>query len=632
MSRLSKYRKLIVLCMDMFILIMCGVTIFFLSPGGNGTGGRNIIPVLPNFLLLVSCVLIFQIVFQSYDTLWRYAESREYLTLLCGVGCGAFLFLLITQFFVKRSISLLYVLSVIMSTVVLMLLMRFFYRAFRQRNIQAARRTGKRHIAIIGAGSAGVALFHEIVNNQESPYQVDCFFDDDPSKIHRKIKGVEIKGPISELPSIMKNSSAYEIILAIPSLDTERRRQILDICNRTQSRVKILPSTLEMMLGPKRGLTSQIRNIKIDDLLGRSAVELDCKSVHDFIQGQVVLVTGGGGSIGSELCRQIASIGPKKLIVLDIYENNAYDLQQELRREYGEDLDLHVEIASVRDEDKLFEVFEAYRPAVVFHAAAHKHVPLMEDCPEEAIKNNVFGTWNAIRAADRTGVQRFVLISTDKAVNPTNVMGATKRLCEMLLQTMRDSKTDFIAVRFGNVLGSNGSVIPLFQRQIENGGPVTITDKRIIRYFMTIPEAAQLVLQAGAMAKESEVFVLDMGEPVKILTLAENLIALSGFAPYQDIQIAEVGLRPGEKLYEELLIRPEELEKTANEKIFVEHQRPIAREWMEAQLMQLDRVLQSHDRDAVRDCLHDIVPSFCDPDEVNAAAIERVEQTAPSAV
>ena len=327
-----------------------------------------------------------------------------------------------------------------------------------------------------------------------------------------------------------------------------------------------------------------MRNVKIDDLLGRERVVFNNQEVFGFLQDKVIMVTGGGGSIGSELCRQIAKRGPKRLIVVDIYENNAYDLQQELKMEYGNKLDLKVEIASVRDREKVRELVGYYRPQIIFHAAAHKHVPLMEECPEEAVKNNVFGTYNVVHAADEFGVDKFVLISTDKAVNPTNVMGATKRFCEMILQSMKGrSHTEYAAVRFGNVLGSNGSVIPLFRRQIEAGGPVTITDKRIIRYFMTIPEAAQLVLEAGAMAGSSEVFVLDMGQPVKILDLAENLIKLSGYVPYVDIDIVETGLRPGEKLYEELLMKSDGLMKTTSSKIFIERQQEISRRrWMKS--------------------------------------------------
>ena len=388
------------------------------------------------------------------------------------------------------------------------------------------------------------------------------------------------------------------------------------MCSTLHCHVKVLPDSFAAV--QSENLTQNVRNVKIDDLLGRERVVFNNQEVFGFLQDKVIMVTGGGGSIGSELCRQIAKRGPKRLIVVDIYENNAYDLQQELKMEYGNKLDLKVEIASVRDREKVRELVGYYRPQIIFHAAAHKHVPLMEECPEEAVKNNVFGTYNVVHAADEFGVDKFVLISTDKAVNPTNVMGATKRFCEMILQSMKGrSHTEYAAVRFGNVLGSNGSVIPLFRRQIEAGGPVTITDKRIIRYFMTIPEAAQLVLEAGAMAGSSEVFVLDMGQPVKILDLAENLIKLFGYVPYVDIDIVETGLRPGEKLYEELLMKSDGLMKTTSSKIFIERQQEISQEEMDEKLDILHKALQAGGRENIRLAMKQVVPTYRDPEEVN---------------
>ena len=370
------------------------------------------------------------------------------------------------------------------------------------------------------------------------------------------------------------------------------------------------------MLSGNFGFNS-MRNIEIEDLLEREPVKFDNNLIKEDLCGKTVLVTGGGGSIGSELCRQIIPFRPKLLIILDIYENTTYELQNELMEKYP-DQQLEVLIASVRDKKRLDDIFSVYRPEIVFHAAAHKHVPLMEECPEEAVKNNVFGTYNVVHAADEFGVDKFVLISTDKAVNPTNVMGATKRFCEMILQSMKGiSHTEYVAVRFGNVLGSNGSVIPLFRRQIEAGGPVTVTDKRIIRYFMTIPEAAQLVLEAGAMAASSEVFVLDMGQPVKILDLAENLIKLSGYIPYVDIDIVETGLRPGEKLYEELLMKSDGLMKTTSSKIFIERQTEISQTEMNHKLEILHEALEQGGREAVRLAMKQVVPTFRDPDEVN---------------
>jgi FlaA1/EpsC-like NDP-sugar epimerase len=377
-----------------------------------------------------------------------------------------------------------------------------------------------------------------------------------------------------------------------------------------------MPSIGDMLDDRDAGV-NKLQSLKIEDLLGREPVKLDTEIINDFIRGKTVLVTGGGGSIGSELCRQIAANQPKKLIILDIYENNAYDIQQELIRTWGKALDLSVEIASVRDKAKMYHIFEKYLPNVVFHAAAHKHVPLMENNPEEAVKNNIFGTYHVVRAAEKYGVQKFVMISTDKAVNPTNVMGATKRFCEMILQSRRESITEFCSVRFGNVLGSNGSVVPLFEKQIAEGGPVTVTDKRITRFFMTIPEAVQLVLEAGAIATQNQIFVLDMGEPVTILSLAENMIRLHGLEPYKDIDIVEIGLRPGEKLYEELLMKSEHLTKMSD-KIFVEEQVDIPPETILAALEELDEAVTGEwTEERIAGLLHRIIPTYKTPEEIN---------------
>jgi FlaA1/EpsC-like NDP-sugar epimerase len=371
-------------------------------------------------------------------------------------------------------------------------------------------------------------------------------------------------------------------------------------------------------LNQKKSHWSSEKYAYIDELLGRKKVNLYCRDIEKFLANKVILVTGGGGTIGSELCRQIAKANPIKLIIADNYENNAYDIQQELIFKYKNNLNLKVEIVSVQNKEKLDIIFNKYRPNIVFHAAAYKHVPLMEDCPEEAIRNNIFGTYNTVMAAHRYGVERFVLISTDKAVNPTNIMGATKRFCEMIIQSMKGySKTEYVAVRFGNVLGSNGSVIPLFQKQIEMGGPVTITDKRIVRYFMTISEAVQLVLQAGSMANSSEIYVLDMGEPVKILDLAENLIKLSGHIPYKDIQIIETGLRPGEKLYEEILMNSEKLIATANHKIFIEHQDTISRQEIKEKIKILENALKTKSKIKIKQAMKQVVNTYKDPHEVN---------------
>jgi len=577
--------------------------------------------LLENLLLLYGCTALFELIFRTYDSLWRYAESREYLMLLSAAGLGFALYEVISRAVLKAVIPFLLLTSVAGTWVLGMLMIRIIYRYCRSyRNSSDVRQ--KRPVALVGAGAAGVQMLEEIQNNPDSPYSVQCFFDDDPGKIGRRIHGVVVKAPVSQMRECLRAMSIENVIVAIPSLSEKRRQEILaELSGMNHIRVSVLPGTLDLLEG--RTIRSQLREVQIEDLLGRSPVQLDPTPVDAYLSGKVVLITGGGGSIGSELCRQVAKRHPKRLVIVDIYENNAYDIQQELRYQYGSSLDLRVEIASIRDRERVEQLFSAYRPDVVFHAAAHKHVPLMETSPQEAVRNNVFGTRNLVWAADRCGVKKFVQISTDKAVNPTNVMGATKRLCEMILQSMKGrSATTFAAVRFGNVLGSNGSVVPLFQKQIRAGGPVTITDKRIIRYFMTIPEAAQLVLQAGAMARQNELYVLDMGQPVKILDLAENMIRLSGYIPYRDIDVVETGLRPGEKLYEELLINSRDIEKTEHNLIFVERQPSITEEELEHKLALLDRALQDNDPAAVRLALHQVVPTFREPEEVNKAKEE----------
>lgn len=483
---------------------------------------------------------------------------------------------------------------------------------------------GEERIMLIGAGESGRMLSRELRSSPQVKGRLCCVIDDNPQLHGKYLDGVRIVGGRDQIEDAAKRYDITQILFAIPTIQQEEKAAILNICKMTGCRLRVLPGLYQLLNGEVS--LSAVKDVQVEDLLGRSPVQLNKAVVSDFLEDKVVMVTGGGGSIGSELCRQIATCHPRRLIVLDIYENNAYDIQQELKRQYGTRLDLRVEICSIRDKKRVYQIFEQYRPDVVFHAAAHKHVPLMEDCPDEAIKNNIFGTYHVVRASEKFGVKKFVMISTDKAVNPTNLMGATKRFCEMILQSRRGSSTEFCAVRFGNVLGSNGSVIPLFKRQIANGGPVTITDKRIIRYFMTIPEAAMLVLEAGAMAKQSQIFVLDMGQPVKILTLAENLIRLSGLEPYKDIEIKEIGLRPGEKLYEELLMQSEHLLTTANDKIFVEEQQVIPQRDIMCGLISLDNFVSAQrPKDELIALMRYLVPTFRDPDEVNREAVERLE-------
>jgi len=613
---MSRFRKELLFLCDSLILIAAAVLLgrFSLRYSLSDAVGEGML--LPHLLLLYVCTVVFQLAFHTYDSLWRYAESREYLSLLMAALWGFFTYEVISHLFVKSVISFVLLVAIASVWVLGMLMIRFFYRVYRN---QVLYRRGSHQIpvAIIGAGAAGVQLLGELQSNADSHYQVQCFFDDDRAKVGKRIHGVEVKGRIADIPARLRAMDIRQIIVAIPSISEERRHEILkELSGLDRVKVSVLPSTMDLI--EQKPIGAQLRDIQIEDLLGREPVRLDPKPVDGYLEGKVVMVTGGGGSIGAELCRQIAKHRPRKLVIVDIYENNAYDIQQELLYIYKDKLDLAVEIASIRDLERLRQLFACYRPDVVFHAAAHKHVTLMEQSPQEAVRNNVFGTLNLVRTADEYGVGKFIQISTDKAVNPTSVMGATKRLCEMIVQSMKGrSKTTFAAVRFGNVLGSNGSVVPLFKRQIAAGGPVTVTDKRIIRYFMTIPEAAQLVLQAGAMAKQNELYVLDMGQPVKILDLAENLIRLSGYVPYRDIDIVETGLRPGEKLYEELLVASRDIEKTENDQIFVERQPGITPEELEGKLAVLAAALEKNDPSVIRDALHQVVPTFHEPEEVN---------------
>ncbi|MCF2595537.1 polysaccharide biosynthesis protein [Pseudoflavonifractor phocaeensis] len=613
---MSRFRKPLLFFCDSLILLGVTLTLskFSLRYGLPDAVGRGLL--LKHLLVLYACTAVFQLLFHTYDSLWRYAESREYLSLLTAAFCGFLAYEVISRALMDSVISFILLVAIACLWVLGMLLVRFSYRVYRSRVL--FRRGGPRvPVAIIGAGAAGVQLLEELQSNPDSHYTVQCFFDDDPAKVHNRIHGVEVKGRIADIPDRLRAMDIRELLVAIPSISEDRRHEILqELSGLERVRVTILPSTLDLIA--QKPIRSQLREIRIEDLLGREPVRLDPAPVDDFLGGKTVLVTGGGGSIGSELCRQIAKHHPKRLIIVDIYENNAYDIQQELLYHFGKRLNLVVEIASVRDGERLRQLFAMYRPDVVFHAAAHKHVPLMEQSPQEAVRNNVFGTLNLVRTADEYGVEKFIQISTDKAVNPTSVMGATKRLCEMILQSMKgQSGTTFAAVRFGNVLGSNGSVVPLFKRQIAAGGPITVTDKRIIRYFMTIPEAAQLVLQAGAMARQNELYVLDMGQPVKILDLAENLIRLSGYVPYRDIDIVETGLRPGEKLYEELLIASRDIEKTENDQIFVERQPGITPEELRGKLAVLSAALEKNDPTVIRDALHQVVPTFHEPEDLN---------------
>lgn len=553
--------------------------------------------------------LLFFVIWKLYRSVWRYASANELVNIVGATACASlaqFVYCKFTDNRMPRSYSVLYFFLLTLAICCI----RFGYRILRLINNKRMNLLGKEHcvnVMIIGAGAGGDMILKEIENSRYLSMRAKCIIDDQPGCHGKLMRGVPIVGGRESILDAVGRYSIDEIIFAIPSAGVQTRKEILDICKESGCKLRTIPGTYQLINGDVS--VSSLKEVEIEDLLGREPIRINTEEVLEHVGGKVVLVTGGGGSIGSELCRQLAAHHPKQLIILDIYENNAYDIQQELIRKYP-DLDLVVLIASVRNKERIDSIFETYRPNIVYHAAAHKHVPLMEDSPHEAIKNNVFGTYKVAQAADRYGVDKFVLISTDKAVNPTNIMGASKRLCEMLIQSMnRSSRTNYVAVRFGNVLGSNGSVIPLFKKQIAEGGPVTVTHPDIIRYFMTIPEAVSLVLQAGAYAKGGEIFVLDMGEPVKILDLATNLIKLSGYRVGEDIQIVFTGLRPGEKMYEELLMNEEGLKETANKMIFIGKPIEFDEELFHSQLVELEREAVDENSD-IRAAVEKIVTTY----------------------
>ena len=558
---------------------------------------------------IVATAFIYVFVFLAlglYNSNWVYAGPKEYSRLVWG--CSAAFILSVVLGFVmvgtpypfKFNIGASFLASVFISA------LRLAIRVVAKYKHSLDKGKGKKTL-VIGAGSLSMALLRDINENRNLPYNVIGLIDDDPTKQKLYFYGKKVVGQRNDIEHICRDFGVEEIIFAIDTISSAEKAAILDICCKTGKKVKIMPGLAAYISNINQA--RKIREINIEDLLERDPIVLDCEPIEKDLSGKTVMVTGGGGSIGSELCRQISKFSPKKLIILDIYENTTYELQNQLAEDHPE-LNLEVLIASVRDKDRLCEIFEKYRPDVVFHAAAHKHVPLMEFSPGEAIKNNVLGTYNVAFCADKYGADRFILISTDKAVNPTNVMGASKRVCEMIVQTMqRNSKTEFAAVRFGNVLGSNGSVIPRFKKQIESGGPVTVTHPDITRFFMTIPEAAQLVLQASSYAEGGEIFVLDMGKPVKIYDLAKKMIQLSGFKPEEDIRITFTGLRPGEKLYEELLMNEEGLRRTMHDKIFVGKPIDIEKEQLLKNLEKLKDVV-SGDEETIRKTISEVVPTY----------------------
>lgn len=561
--------------------------------------------LIPN----VAMALIFFILWKLYKSVWRYASANELINIICASGCSALaltVYCYATDQLLPRGCYPMYGFLLAVMTCGI----RFGYRILRIINNKRAAIAGKdmrTNVMVIGAGAAGNMILKELESSQYLNSQAKCIIDDQPGCHGKLMRGVPIIGGRDRILEAVGQYGIDEIIFAIPSADVHTRKEILNICKESGCKLRTLPGMYQLINGDVS--VAELQEVDIEDLLGREPVMVNTEEVLRDVSGKVVMVTGGGGSIGSELCRQIASHTPKQLIIVDIYENSTYEVQQELIQRFPE-LNLVVLIASVRNTNRMNQIFETYRPNIVYHAAAHKHVPLMETSPNEAIKNNVLGTYKTAQAAVKYGVDKFVLISTDKAVNPTNIMGASKRICEMVIQMLNQkSKTNFVAVRFGNVLGSNGSVIPLFKKQIAAGGPVTVTDPEITRYFMTIPEAVSLILQAGAYAGGGEIFVLDMGEPVKILDLATNLIKLSGYRVGEDIEITFTGLRPGEKMYEELLMDEEGLKQTANKKIFIGRPIEFDEEKFEKQLERLSKAAKQ-ETDDIRRIVKDIVETY----------------------
>ena len=614
----------------------------------SGKNKLTIGGIVTHALLSGLCILVGRFAFNIYSLIWRYGGIQSYMRMFLSDGLGFVMYLTLVCVLPIEKISFARIAAICCVDLLGALAMRMAYRyaykcsrttwlgktlcflvlIFTGRRVDNARLDSEKQkikIAIVGAGRVGVALAEELFNNAASAYTPRCFIDVKLEKIGRQIHGIPVLSEEKATFATLSELEIQEIVFAIPGLSVSNKKRLYDYYKQSGLKVKVYdyPTMHSAATGAKRSL----REFDIEELLFRKAVTLADEHTAAYYRDKVILITGGGGSIGSELCRQIAAMNPKQLVILDVYENGAYDVQQELRMAYGDKLDLRVEILSVCNRGALERVFATYRPQIVLNAAAHKHVPLMEHNCCEAVENNVFGTLNTVEMSEKYGVQRFIMVSTDKAVNPTNVMGATKRMCEMIVQSHSGSGsgTVYSATRFGNVLGSAGSVIPLFRRQIAAGGPVTLTDKRIIRYFMTIPEASQLVLQSGAMAKDGELFVLDMGKPIKILELAENMIRLSGYEPYKDIDIAEIGLRPGEKLYEELLIKSETLDKTSNEMIFIERDAPLTLEELDVKLDNLRRAVATGDDETVRQALHRAVPTFRTPSEINAEASKAEE-------
>lgn len=608
---LNKYRRYIPIGIDTCIAM---ATYLLVSIIFSTEKGQLINFIQPFFLYVIMYIGVLFIV-GIYKNMWRYTELFDLYRCVIASIIANLLFCIIANIFglqVKWNTNLILGVTSTLLSVMARIVFKVALLIINNRHKDMSVNEDI-NVMLIGAGNASSIIINEIKSNPNNNYDVVCIVDDDKTKIGRRIHSVPIVGDTTSIKDIVVKYKIKHIFLSIPSIDANNKKRILNICSETKCKLKILPKIYSLIdIKSKQKLLDSLRDVKVEDLLGREQITMDCQLTEKYIKDKVVLVTGGGGSIGSELCRQVASYSPEKLIILDIYENNAYEIQQELVRKYKKNLNLEVQIASVRDKNKLEQLFSSKKIDVVFHAAAHKHVPLMESNPEEAVKNNVIGTYNTVCMADKYNVEKFVLISTDKAVNPTNIMGTTKRICEMIVQVFdKKSKTEFVAVRFGNVLGSNGSVIPQFMQQISEGGPVTVTHENITRYFMTIPEAVQLVLKAAVIAKGGEIFVLDMGEPVKIKDLAEQLIRLMGFTPNVDMKIKYTGLRPGEKLYEELLITSDNNQrKTEIDKIFIEQSLNIDEENLIKSIEKLYKAALEKDFDNIIKIINCLVPEY----------------------
>ena len=622
-KKLSKYRDLILVMLD----CICIIFAYYLGTVLLTDSVLSFSEYYSNRLIssILWYIAIYEMIFhisKRHKNIIRYEEGKDYILyiVLCLLTAG--IIAIIKKIFhinvATIRMNVLAGLIISMMMVSYRIIMRYILtNDIVNKGIIAKPNQNKKRLLMIGAGNAAHEMIKTINTNFKEDYEIIGIIDDNPKRLNFTVSGVKIIGNRNDILKICQENKVDLIFFSIARIDNENKKQILNICQQTQAKVRVLPGIREII--KNKDIFSSLRDVQIEDILGRDPVKLDNSNIESLIKDQVILVTGAGGSIGSELCRQIMSYHPEKLVMLDIYENNLYNIELELKASYPKSK-IDAIIASIRDEKRLREVFEKYQPYLVFHAAAHKHVPLMENSPLEAIKNNVFGTYNVVTVCDEFKVQKCILISTDKAVNPTNIMGATKRMCEMIVQAKNKvSQTDFVAVRFGNVLGSNGSVVPLFKKQIADGGPVTVTHKEITRFFMTIPEAVELVLQAMTYAKGGEIFVLDMGEPVKIYDLAESLIKLSGLVPEKDIKIEITGLRPGEKLYEEILMNEEGLEKTSHDKIFVAEPIDLTMEDIEQKLSNLTQLLNKEkiNTTEIKDAMKEVVPTFCEPEKVN---------------